>query len=63
MIVHTICIHSPISKEVADYFGKNNYFTGKVENKIFECEYFELKCNEKDGNYEAMIRPSSYCFK
>ena len=50
---------SPISKEVADYFGKNNYFTGKVENKIFKCEYFELKCDEKDGNYEAMIRPSS----
>lgn len=50
---------SPISKEVADYFGRNNYFLGKVKDKVFKCEYFESTCDEKDGNYEAMIRPSA----
>lgn len=49
--------NNPASKEVADYFGKNNYFIGKVENKIFKCDYFEMKCDKPDGNYEAMIRP------
>lgn len=50
---------SPYSKEVANYFGKNNYFIGKVDNKIFKTEHFEIKCNKKDGNYEAMIRPAN----
>lgn len=50
---------SPISKEVADYFGRNNYFLGKVKDKVFKCEYFESTCDEKDGNYEAMFRPSA----
>lgn len=50
---------SPSSKEVANYFGKNNYFIGTVENKIFKSDYFEVKCDKNDGNYEAMIRPAS----
>lgn len=49
----------PLSREVADYFGTNNYFTGKVCNKIFECDYFNTKCNIEDGNYNAMVRSSS----
>lgn len=51
--------NNPASKKVADYFGKNNYFIGKVEDKIFKCDHFEIKCKKTDGNYEAMIRPSS----
>lgn len=50
---------SPISKEVADYFGRNNYFVGKVENNIFKCDDFQLKCDKSEGLYEVMIRPSS----
>lgn len=50
---------NPLSKEVADYFGKNNYFIGKVENKIFKCDYFKIKCDREDGYYEAMIRPAN----
>ena len=50
---------SPISKEVADYFGRNNYFVGKVENNIFKCDDFQLKCDKLEGLYEVMIRPSS----
>lgn len=49
----------PLSREVADYFGTNNYFTGKVYNKIFKCDYFDTKCNIEDGNYSAMVRSSS----
>lgn len=50
---------SPISKEVADYFSKNNYFVGKVKNNIFRYEDFKLNCDKEDGCYEVMIRPSS----
>lgn len=49
----------PECKEVADYFGRNNYFTGKVENKIFKCDDFEIFCNKEDGDYEVMLRPYS----
>ena len=47
------------TKEVADYFGRNNYFVGKVENNIFKCDDFQLKCDKSEGLYEVMIRPSS----
>lgn len=50
---------SPVSKEVADYFGKNNYFTGEVENNVFKYKDFQLNCKQEDGCYEVMIRPSS----
>ena len=49
----------PVSMEVADYFGRNNYLPGIVKDKIFKTEYFEAKCDLKDGNYKAMIRSSS----
>ena len=51
--------NSPVSRKVADYFGKNNYFIGKVENEIFKCDYFETKCVKENKNYEAMVRPAS----
>lgn len=50
---------SPVSKEVANYFGKNNYFKGEVENNVFKYKDFKLNCNQEDGCYEVMIRPSS----
>ena len=49
----------PSSREVADYFGKNNYFNGRVKNKLFKCYDFEIQCPMEDGDYEVMIRPSS----
>ncbi|WP_455540114.1 ABC transporter ATP-binding protein [Terrisporobacter sp.] len=49
----------PISKEVANYFGKNNYFLGRVENNTFICDDFKINCNKMNGLYEAMVRPSS----
>lgn len=50
---------APISKKVADYFGRNNYFIGEVEKNIFKCDDFQLNCDKKDGKYEIMVRPSS----
>lgn len=50
---------SPVSKEVADYFGRNNYFIGEVVKDIFKCNNFQLNCDKKDGKYEIMVRPSS----
>lgn len=50
---------SPISKEVADYFGRNNYFVGEVVKNIFKGHNFKLNCDKKDGKYEIMVRPSS----
>lgn len=50
---------APISKKVADYFGRNNYFIGEVEKNIFKCDDFQLNCDKKDGKYEIMFRPSS----
>ncbi|WP_343347965.1 ABC transporter ATP-binding protein [Terrisporobacter petrolearius] len=50
---------SPLSKEVADYFGRNNYFVGEVAKNIFKCHNFKLNCDKIDGKYEIMVRPSS----
>ena len=50
---------NPICKEVADYFGRNNYFSGKVRDNIFTCYDFEINCDLEDGDYEVMVRPSS----
>lgn len=49
----------PSSKNVAEYFGEVNYISGKVENGRFISDLFERDIDLPNGEYEAMIRPSS----
>ncbi len=52
----------PSNKFVADFFGKANYFNGKVENGKFICDYAEIPVNDNtrvsaSKITTAMIRP------
>lgn len=47
----------PISRKVAEYFGKINYIKGTAESGIFRCAYGDWSAEEQDGSYEAAIRP------
>lgn len=49
----------PVSKEVAEYFGRVNYVKGRIEHCRFRSGLFEMKAEQEDGDYEAMIRPFS----
>ncbi len=49
----------PSSKNVAEYFGEVNYISGTVENGRFISDLFERDIELPNGEYEAMIRPSS----
>ncbi|GAB5613495.1 ABC transporter ATP-binding protein [Faecalimonas hominis] len=49
----------PSSKNVAEYFGEVNYISGTVENGRFISDLFERDIDLPNGEYEAMIRPSS----
>lgn len=49
----------PSTKNVAEYFGEVNYISGKVENGRFISDLFERDIDLPNGEYEAMIRPSS----
>lgn len=49
----------PSSKNVAEYFGEVNYISGTVENGRFISDLFEMDIDLPNGEYEAMIRPSS----
>lgn len=49
----------PSSKNVAEYFGDVNYISGTVENGRFISDLFERDIDLPNGEYEAMIRPSS----
>lgn len=49
----------PSSKDVAEYFGEVNYISGTVENGRFISDLFERDIDLPNGEYEAMIRPSS----
>lgn len=49
----------PSSKNVAEYFGEVNYISGKVENGRFISDLFDRDIDLPNGEYEAMIRPSS----
>jgi ABC-type Fe3+/spermidine/putrescine transport system ATPase subunit len=48
----------PKTKEVADFFGDNNYIEGIVEDKILKCSLGEFNVNHcSSGKVLAMIRP------
>ena len=49
----------PSSKNVAEYFGEVNYISGTVENGRVISDLFERDIDLPNGEYEAMIRPSS----
>ena len=49
--------YHPASRKVADYFGKANYISGRVEEHCFSCEFFEMAAEKEDGEYEVMLRP------
>lgn len=48
----------PKTREVADFFGDNNYIEGTVENNMFKCSLGEFHINCcSSGKVMAMIRP------
>lgn len=49
----------PVSKAVAEYFGRVNYVKGRMKNHRFYSSLFEMSSELEDGDYEAMIRPYS----
>lgn len=49
----------PVSKTVAEYFGKVNYVEGRIENHRFRSAQLEMDAACEDGDCEAMIRPAS----
>ena len=49
--------YHPISREVADYFGKANYITGVVADGVFKSKCVELATDRADGEVTAMVRP------
>lgn len=49
--------YHPVSKSVAEYFGKANYLDGKVEERKFYCSLGVFHTTQKDGMYTAVIRP------
>ncbi len=55
--------YHPVSKEVADYFGKANYIEGTIENGVFQSNdgMVEIKSVQEQkaimGKMQAMIRP------
>lgn len=51
--------NSPVSREVADYFGIANYLDGQVRNGIFESKAACFPVKIKDGSYQAMFRPTA----
>lgn len=49
--------YHPVSRAVADYFGKANYIEGVVSGGVFKSCFGEWKTDQQNGKYEAMIRP------
>lgn len=49
--------YHPVSKAVAEYFGKANYIEGEVRDHLFQCELGAFKTECSDGMYTAVIRP------
>lgn len=49
--------YHPVSKAVAEYFGKANYIEGEVRDHLFQCKLGAFKTECSDGMYTAVIRP------
>lgn len=49
--------YHPVSKQVADYFGKANYIRGTVKDGRFTSDIFTAETTAENGEYEAMVRP------
>ncbi|QUH24595.1 ABC transporter ATP-binding protein [Serpentinicella alkaliphila] len=50
---------SPVSRQVADYFGDVIYIDGIVKDHIFQSEIISFSVDKPDGLYEVMFRPSA----
>lgn len=55
--------YHPVTKEVAEYFGKVNYIQGKVKNGHLLTPIFETETSWPDGAYELLLRPFSIQLK
>lgn len=53
----TDIFYRPVSKEVADYFGKANYIEGIVDDGIFKSNCVEVRTDYPNGKVTAMVRP------
>ena len=49
--------YHPVSREVADYFGKANYITGVISNGMFHSNCVKVETEHADGEVTAMVRP------
>lgn len=49
--------YRPASRRVAEYFGKANYVTGKVQGHRFVCDLGTFQTEQEDGAYTALLRP------
>ncbi len=49
--------YKPVSREVADYFGKANYVSVKVSAGHFDLLGKTVATDKEDGAYSAMVRP------
>lgn len=49
--------YRPVSRCVAEYFGKTNYIRGTIKNGRFVSPLLEMDAPDPDGNYDALVRP------
>lgn len=49
--------YHPVSKTVADYFGKANYIRGTVKEGRFVSRILKTGTKKDDGVYDALVRP------
>ena len=49
--------YRPVSRSVAEYFGKTNYIRGTIKNGRFVSPLLEMDAPDLDGNYDALVRP------
>lgn len=50
--------HKPKTKEVAEFMGEVNYFSGKLVNRQFLCEFGIFDMEDEKSGVELMLRPS-----
>ncbi|MEL7564751.1 MAG: ABC transporter ATP-binding protein [Dehalobacterium sp.] len=50
---------SPVSREVAEYFGDGVYIDGMIKDHVFQSDLISFGVDRPDGSYQAMFRPSA----
>ncbi|ATW26137.1 ABC transporter ATP-binding protein [Candidatus Formimonas warabiya] len=54
-----IIFESPVSREVAEYFGDAVYVDGSIKDHVFTSDMITFRVDRPDGLYQAMFRPSA----